>query len=67
MLSRGWMLALISEIDAGKMRIFLSDVMFGCDDDFKKRRAPIPLSQLLFCMDNPSLWYHMYAYTGFMP
>ena len=38
--------ALISEIDAGKMRIFLSDVMFDRDDDgSKKRRTPIPFGK----------------------
>ena len=38
--------ALISEIDTGKMRIFLSDVMFDRDDDgSKKKRTPIPFGK----------------------
>ena len=38
--------SLISEIDAGKMRIFLSDVMFDRDEDGgKKRRTPIPFGK----------------------
>lgn len=37
--------ALINEIDAGKMRVFLSDVMFDAEGDEKGRRVPIPFGK----------------------
>ena len=37
--------ALINEIDAGKMRVFLSDVMFDAERDEKGRRVPIPFDK----------------------
>ena len=37
--------ALINEIDAGKMRVFLSDVMFDSEKDEKGRRVPIPFGK----------------------
>lgn len=37
--------ALINEIDAGKMRVFLSDVMFDAERDEKGRRVPIPFGK----------------------
>lgn len=37
--------ALINEIDAGKMRVFLSDVMFDAERDEKGRRVSIPFGK----------------------
>lgn len=37
--------ALINEVDAGKMRVFLSDVMFDTERDNKGRRVPIPFGK----------------------
>lgn len=37
--------ALINEIDAGKMRVFLSDVMFDTEKDGEGRRVPIPFGR----------------------
>lgn len=37
--------ALINEIDAGKMRIFLSDVMFDQERTRDGRRVPIPFGK----------------------
>lgn len=37
--------ALINEVDAGKMRVFLSDVMFDRESDSSGRRVPIPFGK----------------------
>lgn len=37
--------ALINEVDAGKMRVFLSDMMFDRVDDGRGRRVPIPFGK----------------------
>lgn len=37
--------ALINEVDAGKMRVFLSDVMFDREKDAKGRNVPIPFGK----------------------
>lgn len=37
--------ALINEVDAGKMRVFLSDVMFDQEKDASGRRVPIPFGK----------------------
>ena len=37
--------ALINEVDAGKMRVFLSDVMFDQEKDTSGRRVPIPFGK----------------------
>ena len=37
--------ALINEVDAGKMRVFLSDVMFDQERDSSGRRVPIPFGK----------------------
>lgn len=37
--------ALVNEIDAGKMRVFLSDVMFDRERDGKGRSVPIPFGK----------------------
>lgn len=37
--------ALVNEIDAGKMRVFLSDVMFDQEKDASGRRIPIPFGK----------------------
>lgn len=37
--------ALINEVDAGKMRVFLSDVMFDREKDTKGRNVPIPFGK----------------------
>ena len=39
--------ALINEVDAGKMRIFLSDVMFDQREDSKGKRVSIPFGKPL--------------------
>lgn len=37
--------ALINEVDAGKMRVFLSDVMFDRERDAKGRNVPVPFGK----------------------
>lgn len=37
--------AMITEVDISKMRVFLSDVMFDCEQDGKKKRVAIPFGR----------------------